>query len=481
MSISTPNHVSADAGSAARRLCDEPASFFGNSHTAMHTTDRDVLAGLQLDGLRYRFGDLRSKIAILDRLAGRQGIDELVSLDDVVPVLFEHTLYKSYPVALLEQSRFGDLTRWLDKLTAVDLSGLDVSDCKLIDDWVRVLDEQTDLKIAHSSGTSGTMSLLPMSKAEWQKFGRVFRVIYLQRFGEDVDPMADAEIFAIYPYFRYGASAHIRVLDMIVEHLLGSEDRLYVAYPGRLSSDVLFLAGRLRAAQARGDADRLRIPPALAARRDQFEELQKEMPQQLEAFLERTSAELQGKRIFMAGTWNLFHGMATRGLAKGLEKVFAPNSIVSSGGGAKGMVPPSNWQEDVRRFFGIESITKAYAMSEINAVHLMCERGRYHIAPWVIPFLLDPETGQALPRRGTVTGRAAFFDLSAETRWGGFVTGDRITVEWDHACECGRATVYIVGEIERFSDLEGGDDKITCAATESAHRDAMEFLTGVGE
>lgn len=479
MSISTPNDVSVDAGSGARRLCDEPASFFGDSHTAMHTIDRDELAGLQLDGLRYRFDDLRSKIPMLERLAGRQEIDQLANLDDVVPVLFEHTMYKSYPAALLEQGRFTDLTRWLDKLTAVDLAGLDVSGCELIDDWVGVLDERTELKIVHSSGTSGTMSLLPMSKAEWQRFGRLFRVIYLQRFGEDVDPMADAEIFAIYPYFRYGASAHIRVLDMIAEHLLGSEDRLYVAYPGRLSSDVLFLAGRLRAAQARGDADRLRIPPALAARRDQFEQLQKEMPQQLEAFLERTAAELQGKRIFMAGTWNLFHGMATRGLAKGLEKMFEPNSIVSSGGGAKGMVPPPNWQEDVCRFFGIESITMAYGMSEINAVHLMCERGRYHFVPWVIPFLLDPETGQALPRRGTVTGRAAFFDLTAETRWGGFVTGDRITVDWDHACECGRKSAYIVGEIERFSDLKGGDDKITCAATESAHRDAMEFLTGV--
>jgi hypothetical protein len=183
----------------------------------------------------------------------------------------------------------------------------------------------------------------------------------------------------------------------------------------------------------------------------------------------------------MAGTWNLFHGMATRGLAKGMEKMFAPNSVVSSGGGAKGMVPPPNWKEDVYRFFGIDSITMAYAMSEVQAVHLMCQFERFHFAPSAIPFVLDPDTGQALPRRGTVTGRAAFFDLSAQTRWGGFVTGDQITVEWDHLCECGRTSAYVVGGIERYSDLKGGDDKITCAATESAHRDAMEFLTGTGE
>jgi hypothetical protein len=447
----------------------------------MHLIDRDELAELQLGGLRYRFNDLRSKIPMLGRFADRQGIGEIVDIDDVVPILFEHTVYKSYPPALLEQGRFSDLTRWLDKLTAVDLSGLDVSRCQLIDEWVEVLDERTDLKIVHSSGTSGTMSLLPMSKAEWQTFGRLFRVTYLQRFGEDAAPAADEDLFAIYPFFRHGASGHIRVLDMIVEHVLGSEDRLYVAYPGRLSSDVLFLSARLRAAQARGDVNRLEIPPALAARRDEFEDLQKQMPKQLEAFLERTANELKDKRVFMAGTWNLFHGMATRGLAKGMEKMFAPNSVVSSGGGAKGMVPPPNWKEDVYRFFGIDSITMAYAMSEVQAVHLMCQFERFHFAPSAIPFVLDPDTGQALPRRGTVTGRAAFFDLSAQTRWGGFVTGDQITVEWDHLCECGRTSAYVVGEIERYSDLKGGDDKITCAATESAHRDAMEFLTGTGE
>lgn len=468
-------------GGDAQRLCEAPASFFGDSLTAMHSIDPAELALLQLDGLRYRFEDLRSRIPMLGRFADRQGIDEIDDINDVVPILFEHTVYKSYPAALLEQARFTDLTRWLDKLTAVDLSGLDVSHCTLIDEWIDVLDEQTELKIVHSSGTSGTMSLLPMSKAEWESFGRTFRVTYLQRFGEEADPSADDEIFAIYPFFRHGASGHIRVLDMLVEHVLGSEDRLYVAYPSRLSSDVLFLAGRLRAAQARGDVDRLKIPPALAARRDDFEELQAQMPAQLEAFLERTADELQGKRVFMAGTWNLFHGMATRGLEKGMEKMFAPNSVVSSGGGAKGMVPPQNWKEDVCRFFGIDSITMAYAMSEVQAVHLMCPRERYHFAPSAIPFILDPDTGQALPRRGTVTGRAAFFDLSARTRWGGFITGDRITIDWDHPCECGRTSAYVVGEIERYSDLKGGDDKITCAATESAHRDAMEFLTGTGE
>lgn len=39
----------------------------------------------------------------------------------------------------------------------------------------------------------------------------------------------------------------------------------------------------------------------------------------------------------------------------------------------------------------------AYAMPEVQAVHLMCERERYHFAPSLIPFVPDPDTGAALP------------------------------------------------------------------------------------
>ena len=116
-------------------------------------------------------------------------------------------------------------------------------------------------------------------------------------------------------------------------------------------------------------------------------------------------------------------------------------------------------------------------MSEVMAMHQMCEHGHYHIAPWVIPFVLDPDTSAILPRKGVTTGRAAFFDLGADSHWGGFISGDEISVHWDEPCPCGRSTIYASGEIQRYSDKRGGDDKITCAATESAHKEAMDFLS----
>ena len=72
-------------------------------------------------------------------------------------------------------------------------------------------------------------------------------------------------------------------------------------------------------------------------------------------------------------------------------------------------------------------------------------------------------------------GRAAFFDLIPQTYWGGFITGDEVTVHWE-PCECGRTTVHMDRDVQRFSEKQGGDDKITCAAAEDAHQAALDLL-----
>ena len=246
-----------------------------------------------------------------------------------------------------------------------------------------------------------------------------------------------------------------------------------------MSSDVLYLAARIRAAQSRGALDRLEISDEMLARKKEFEELEADMPDHLQQFFEDTFAKLKGKRIWASGTWNLMHDMAKAGLAKGQEKMFSPDSIILSGGGAKGMTPPENWEEDVCRFIGIEHLTMGYGMSEVFGHHVMCSAGRYHIAPWVIPIVLDPETSEILPRKGVVTGRAAFFGLMARHAWGGFITGDEITIDWDSRCACGQTSYHLGPKIQRFSEKTGDDDKITCAATPDAHREAMTFLSNL--
>jgi hypothetical protein len=94
-----------------------------------------------------------------------------------------------------------------------------------------------------------------------------------------------------------------------------------------------------------------------------------------------------------------------------------------------------------------------------------CPFGHYHIHPHIVPFLLDPTFATVLPREATQTGRFAALDLLAQTYWGGIITGDKVTIEWDSACDCGRKGAFIHDDIERYSSQVTGDDKVTCSAT----------------
>jgi hypothetical protein len=92
--------------------------------------------------------------------------------------------------------------------------------------------------------------------------------------------------------------------------------------------------------------------------------------------------------------------------------------------------------------------------------------------------LLDPDSGKPLPRADVQTGRASFFDLSQDGSWGGIVTGDRISVDYG-PCPCGQTTLHMDKKIQRFSEITGDDDKLTCAATPGAQAEALNLLTSL--
>ena len=98
------------------------------------------------------FHELRDS---LEKLAIKQGIKRVESLEELHPLMFQHNVYKSYPSYLLETNSFDKLTTWFDRLTPHDLSGVDVSGCKSIHSWLDLLTEKTPLDVCTSSGTTG--------------------------------------------------------------------------------------------------------------------------------------------------------------------------------------------------------------------------------------------------------------------------------------------------------------------------------------
>jgi hypothetical protein len=460
----------------ARAFASSPAQFFGHSWHAMHHLDPVRLAALQLEAMRMRFAEQRDTIPVLTTMADELGIRELERVDDVIPLLFQHSVYKSYPSSLLVNNRFTQLTRWLDRLTPHDLSSVKVDSCDSIDSWLDELDAQTDLRVLHTSGTAGTMSFVPRSLGDWDRMFEAMRCGLFQ-FSDPLDERDHAgEYFnLIWPIYRRGRTAIMRMPELALERLFGSEERVHVLREGRMSSDATYLAARMKAAAARGELDRLEINPALLARRAEFEREQKELMESLPRFMGATIQRVRGQRVWLSGTWNVLYGMARAGLAAGLSGVFSPDSLITTGGGAKGQTVPEDWEDTVLRFTGVDRLQHVYAMSETTAMHKMCEQQHYHFEPWVVPFVLDPEDGRPLPREGVQTGRMACYDVLPTSYWGGFITGDEVTGHWT-PCACGRTTFHIERRIERYVDKRG-DDKITCVGADEAQQAALEFLT----
>jgi hypothetical protein len=464
----------AQRGKSAKDASD----FIYMSIDEMFDTPYAEVKATQLSTLQQRFETMRSAVAPLQQLATRQGIDRINSIEDAAPLLFGPKVLKSYPLSLLENNQFDKLTEWLGRLTTHDLSSVDVSGCDTIDAWLDKLEAQTPLRVMHSSGTSGKLSIIPRSVTEMAHLVEIW-FKYLDgykddRYGDDIRALGGT-VPMFLPTYRHGR--HIqRPLGIAYPEICGTEDQFICAFPGKLSADLLTLGGRLAAAEAKGEAGQLSLNPGLLAKRDELIEFQKRQPEYLDDFFKRM-LDFKGRRVFVAGTWST-HLMATlAGEERGASHLFASNSFPIAGGGKKGQAFPDDWYERICRFYGMREMRANYGMVEMTGLMQQCREGHYHPWPHQIPYLLDLADGTPLLREGTQRGRFGFMDLSAETYWGGGLSGDLVTIAWDTPCACGRQGPYVEPSIERLSERDGGDDKISCAGAQAAHDAALDFLT----
>jgi hypothetical protein len=389
-------------------------------------------------------------------------------------------MYKTYPISVLDNGDFGRLTRWVDNLTSQDLSHVDTGSCQTIDDWVDALEAQTDVRVVHSSGTDGKLSFIPRSETEQRKLARAWPKQH-QGFGnEPNNPLIDIkETHVISGFYRKGAMGQSRVIQAITRHVYGGDEQMVlVANDGRMSADMLSLGGRIRNAEAKGELGRLQISDKLNARRAAFIEEQKEAPMRRLTFMREIAERLRGQRVVLSGLVAQLYDVALDAQANGISDIFAADSLVMVSGGLKGREMPEGYLDLIKKTFGIPYIKQGYGMSELTTGMPSCPQGNFHIPPFFIPYLLDPQAGTPLPRSGTHIGRLGLIDLNAETYWGGFLSGDKVTLSWgDTPCRCGRKGTYVHSEISRFSKSEGGDDKVTCAGAPEAHDKALAFLT----
>jgi hypothetical protein len=437
---------------------------------------------VQFAALRLRFEQLKESVAALQKLAKREGIPAIDSLDEALPLLFDHRVYKSYPLSLIENRDIARLNAWLGRLTTHDLSQADLAGVRTIDGWLDRLDEHGML-VGHSTGTTGKLSFVPRSRTEYPAWRKAFYEANRATTGVngETDP-----IETFFPGYRGGHQMAMKMLGLFNIPAAGGEEHYHTLYQSYISSDLLSLAGRMQAAEDRGELERLGLEPELLKKREQLLAQAKRRDQDIEAFFFELFEEFRGRRVKIGGTFGDLIRIARNGIDKGLKPEFAPGSIISTGGGMKGASggkgtgitdAPEDWEAFLRDYFGIETIGMVYGMSETTSTSPRCSAGHYHVMPQMIPLLFDAEMN-LLPREGVQTGRFAFFDLNAQTYWGGFISGDRVTIDWDEDCRCGWKGPRIAQDISRFAEQAGGDDKITCAGTAQAYNEFMEFVAG---
>lgn len=455
---------------------DNPAAWTYRRFEDLYAIPREEREKLQLEAVRINFARLRDRVPALKKLADRQGVDRIDKLEDVLPVCFDHRVLKNYPIQIIENRDFVKLTAWLNKLTVHDLTRVDLSGIKTIEQWLDRLDS-FGMLVTYSSGTTGKLSFVPRSLDEFGPWK--FHFYNIARASVGVDPWT-THLPTFFPGYRGGHQTMLKMMSMFNMEMAGGAEHYHTLYDSHIPADLMALSGRLQAAEDRGEIERLGLDPDLLEQRQQMLEQGRRRDQDMEVWFGKIIKEFKGQRVKIGGTFADLYRVAKTGLDQGIRCEFAPGSVLTGGGGMKGYKDaPDDWEDQVKEFFGIAKLGNQYGFSECIGNAPMCDHGFFHFLPYSVPLLMDSE-GNALPREGVQTGRLVLVDPIPSSYWGGFISGDEVTMHWEEDCPCGWGGPRVAKTIRRFSEKEGGDDKITCAGSQQAYNEFMAFVSGEG-
>ena len=439
------------ARKALMDLIDDPNCF---------TMTQKDLVPLQLEAARELLAERRGQLPILDRRARDSGVDRIDTLDDLIPLLFSHTSFKSYPTSFIQKGQWNRMTQWLGTLTTRPMTEVDLEDVTDIDDWVSRLWAAGHL-VNTTSGTSGKVSFLNRTRGDNEFFRQIRERTMC--WPNVVKPERKHHFFFMGP--RSGPYLLLIAANQ-VEGMFGRPDSIHYLTdePLRLVDITRMAEMRLRMAEGRA------TPGDIAAGESGAREKGALMAQR---FREMADLIIQLRRepMIITGGWLQMWQIMLAGREQGVANgEFHPDTIIQSGGGLKGADLPADYREQIFEFFGNVRTQQGYGMSEMSTGFPMDDAGFYHQVPWIIPFVLDSEGVKPVgPREGVVEGRFAYLDLSNEARWNGLITGDRVTIDFrETRPQGGQPGLVVYPEISRYADI-GQDDKIGCSGTIDAY------------
>lgn len=421
----------------------------------------------QLAAAQELFAERIQQIPLVRKRAEDAGITRIETLDDLVPLLFAHTVYKSYPQSFIDQGRWDKMLQWLDTLSVPGVRHVDVSGVKDVDDWLDRL-WAAGFRVMATSGTTGKCSFLLQTEADYERKKRHFKHTVGWPF---VRAQPNRTMFWLGP--MKGPNSGIEAANINAANWAKpggvyalSDQPLKIAEVSRMAA----LSRRIAAGEASPEEIAMAEQAAAAKARDGVAAMQ--------ALADRI-LDTRHEPCLISGLWAQHLMIADRARERGIpDGDFHPQTIVNAGGGVKNVRLPEDYKEQVDRFYGKVVRPGNYGMTELGSLMPRCEAGRYHASAGLIWLVLD-QAGERLVTEadavdGVAEGRFAFLDLLYEGRWGGVITGDKVTLDFRPVCDCGRAGPTLFDNITRWA-APGQDDHIGCAGTiDSYVRGAVE-------
>jgi hypothetical protein len=441
--------------SAAARLVD-----LVGARDCFDIAPADLLP-VQVEAANERLQSQAPEIPLLANRAESAGVKQVKQLGDLVPLLFAHTTYKTYAEGWLNERRWDRMGKWLATVSTRPVHDLDTEGVETLDDWIKRL-ETVGHYLSCSSGTTGKPAMLSCTEGDIELSARINIEALLWATG--LTRGEDRKFLGLGPQFAAPRE------DAIRQAMVDCFSPRYPPYqfgdgePITVGSMVDMIALRRKLADGTARPNEIAEFERIAAQR--VADMDASAKKAVDAVI-----EVRDVPLLAAGMFGTLHQIAEGIRAKdhGGED-FHPTNAMMVAGGLKGAALPDNYREYVLETFNIAAgrLYHAYSMREINATFPLCHAGRYHISPWVIMLPLDTNGEQLLDvGDAEIEARAALFDVSIEGRWGGVISGDRISVSFAK-CRCGHQGPTVGRDITRYADLPGGD-KITCAGSIDAY------------
>lgn len=419
------------------------------------------LLPVQLEAANERLAAQARRIPLLANRAESGGIEDIAQPADLVPLLFAHTTYKTYAEGWLNDGRWDRMGRWLATVSTRDVEGLDTAGVETLDDWLKEL-ETVGHYLSCSSGTTGKPAMLSCTEGDIALSARINIEALLWATG--LTRGEDRKFLGLGPQFAAPREDAIRQAMVDCFSSRYPPCQFGDGEPITVGSMVDMITLRRKLADGTARPNEIAEFERIAAQRGA--DMEAAAKKAVDAVIEARDVPLLATGMF-ATLYQIAEGIRAKGHG---GDDFDPNNAMMVAGGLKGAALPENYREFVLETFNVteERLYHAYSMREINATFPLCHHGRYHVSPWVIMLPLD-STGEHLldVDAEEIEARAAFFDASIEGRWGGVISGDRVSVSFGK-CGCGHQGPTIGREITRYSDLPGGD-KITCAGSIDAY------------